>query len=64
MSSLFTPGRKVIVGMVHLLPLPGSPRFRGSMREIIRRARSDLRALLKGGWMLFSSRILGMLLIP
>jgi membrane complex biogenesis BtpA family protein len=49
MSSLFTPGRKVIVGMVHLLPLPGSPRFRGSMREIIRRARSDLRALLKGG---------------
>lgn len=49
MTNIFTPGRKVIVGMLHLPPLPGSPRFRGSMKEIVRLARMDLRALIQGG---------------
>jgi len=49
MNSLFEPGRKTIVGMLHLRPLPGSPRFRGSLEEIIRSARADLRALIQGG---------------
>lgn len=35
--------------MVHLLPLPGAPRYRGSMQEIIERAARDARALVAGG---------------
>jgi membrane complex biogenesis BtpA family protein len=40
---------KRIVGMVHLLPLPGSPRYRGSMQEIIGRATRDAETLVAGG---------------
>lgn len=36
-----------LVGMVHLLPLPGSPGYAGSMSEIIDAARSDALALAK-----------------
>lgn len=49
MSALFLSGRKVIIGMLHLPPLPGSPRFRGSMKELIRSAQMDLKALIQGG---------------
>lgn len=49
MSRIFASGQKVIVGMLHLPPLPGSPRFGGSMKEVIRRARMDLKALVQGG---------------
>lgn len=49
MRGIFTPGRKIIVGMLHLPPLPGSPRFHGSMREVVQLARMDLRALTQGG---------------
>jgi len=38
-----------IIGVVHLLPLPGSPGFKGSLQEIIDRALSDAKALLEGG---------------
>lgn len=38
---LFQQGKKVVIGMVHLLPLPGSPGFSGSRRDILRRARRD-----------------------
>lgn len=38
-----------VVGMVHLLPLPGSPGFRGSMEEILDRAVTDARHLDHGG---------------
>lgn len=41
--------RKNIVGMVHLLPLPGAPRYRGSMQEVTERAVLDARALVEGG---------------
>jgi uncharacterized protein len=38
-----------LVGMVHLLPLPGSPGWQGSMTTIIDRAREDAEALARGG---------------
>lgn len=40
---------KALIGMVHLLPLPGSPRWGGAMEEVIRRALDDARALQAGG---------------
>src|SRR5438552_13240457 len=38
-----------LIGMVHLLPLPGSPRWNGSMAEVIDAALADARALADGG---------------
>ncbi|MGE5849189.1 MAG: BtpA/SgcQ family protein [Candidatus Methylomirabilota bacterium] len=40
---------KVLIGMVHLLPLPGSPRYGGSLQAILDRAVSDAQALASGG---------------
>jgi len=40
---------RALIGMVHLLPLPGSPRWRGSMEEVAERALEDARALAAGG---------------
>ncbi len=40
---------KALIGMVHLGPLPGSPRWGGSMGEIIDRALEDARVLEAGG---------------
>lgn len=40
---------KALIGMVHLLPLPGSPRWGGSMADVVRRALDDARALETGG---------------
>jgi len=41
-------GKRPIIGMVHLLPLPGSPRAR-AMQEIRAAAISDARTLARGG---------------
>jgi hypothetical protein len=41
--------RKPIVGMVHLAPLPGSPRDSGDFAGTLRRAVEDARALEAGG---------------
>ena len=41
--------RKPIVGMVHLAPLPGAPRWGGSMAPVLERARADAIALTAGG---------------
>jgi membrane complex biogenesis BtpA family protein len=38
-----------IIGMVHLLPLPGAPKYGGSIEEIRERAMSDAAALVNGG---------------
>jgi membrane complex biogenesis BtpA family protein len=38
-----------VIGVVHLLPLPGSPRYKGSMAEVVARARSDALAYARGG---------------
>jgi uncharacterized protein len=49
LNSLFKV-KKPIIGMVHLKPLPGAPRYKGeSMDEIIEFALRDVRALDEGG---------------
>ncbi len=48
MMELF-PAGKPLIGVVHLLPLPGSPRYAGSMEEIVDRACRDARAYTQGG---------------
>ncbi|MDH7516482.1 MAG: BtpA/SgcQ family protein [Bacteroidota bacterium] len=39
-----------LIGMVHLLPLPGSPSFGGSMQEVIDRAVTDAGTLEEAGF--------------
>ncbi len=39
-----------LVGMVHLLPLPGSPRFGGSVSDVVARAVSDASTLRHAGF--------------
>lgn len=41
---------KPIIGMVHLLPLPSSPKYEGSLEPIIERAIKDARALQQAGF--------------
>ena len=40
---------KVFIGVVHLLPLPGSPRWQGDMKPVLARAQEDALALAEGG---------------
>jgi membrane complex biogenesis BtpA family protein len=40
---------RIIVGMVHLKPLPGTPGFGGSLAEVLDAALADARALDEGG---------------
>ena len=40
---------RTVIGMVHLVPLLGSPRWAGSMRDVIAAALADARALIDGG---------------
>lgn len=42
-------GRPLLIGVVHLSPLPGAPRYAGSMPGILERAAHDARALSEGG---------------
>lgn len=42
-------GRVPLIGMVHLPPLPGSPRWGGDMDAVLARARRDAEALAEGG---------------
>jgi membrane complex biogenesis BtpA family protein len=48
MTDLFRR-EKVLLGMVHLLPLPGSPRWGSSIRAVLEAAREDVKALEAGG---------------
>jgi len=41
--------RRPLIGVVHLLPLPGSPRYGGSMAQVTDRAVTDAQAYLDGG---------------
>jgi uncharacterized protein len=41
---------RLLVGMVHLAPLPGSPRWGGSLEAVVERAVADARALAEGGF--------------
>ncbi|HJX37249.1 MAG TPA: BtpA/SgcQ family protein, partial [Anaerolineae bacterium] len=40
---------KYVIGMVHLLALPGSPKWAGQMAKVLERAVADARALEGGG---------------
>ncbi len=44
------PDIKPLIGMVHLLPLPGAPRWDGSMDAALDRAALDARALQEAGF--------------
>ncbi|MFQ5535871.1 MAG: BtpA/SgcQ family protein [Gemmatimonadota bacterium] len=39
-----------LIGMIHLPPLPGAPRWGGSMQEVLDRARTDARILTDAGF--------------
>jgi len=41
--------RPLLVGVVHLAPLPGAPRYGGDMGTVLERAMADARALAGGG---------------
>jgi membrane complex biogenesis BtpA family protein len=47
MNSLFR--RKLLIGVIHLRPLPGSPRWGGDLEAIIKLALADARAYEQGG---------------
>jgi uncharacterized protein len=49
MSALFRPYHKFVVGVVHLQPLPGSPRWGGNLKSVIDHALADARAYQRGG---------------
>ena len=49
MNPLFDPHRKCLLGVVHLRPLPGSPRWRGNLESVIEFAVRDARAYARGG---------------
>ena len=49
MKSLFTVAPKPLIGVVHLKPLPGAPRFAGNLRAVIDAAVADARAYERGG---------------
>lgn len=50
LDSVFESGHSpLIVGMLHLQPLPGSPGWEGSIDSVIERACADAEALSKGG---------------
>jgi membrane complex biogenesis BtpA family protein len=49
MKSLFTAGRKTFIGVVHLLPLPGSPRWKGDLENLIQFAVNDALSYQQGG---------------
>lgn len=48
-STLFHSRRKTLIGVIHLLPLPGSPRWKGDWAEVLESAMADARALEQGG---------------
>jgi uncharacterized protein len=49
MNKLFNKHRKVLIGVVHLRPLPGSPRWEGGLKGIIKLAVGDACAYERGG---------------
>ena len=49
MTSLFPARTKLLIGVVHLQPLPGSPGWRGNLESVIEFAVKDARAYERGG---------------
>ena len=48
-SELFFNGKKKVIGMVHLLPMPGNAAYRGNREEIIENAIADAHTLIDCG---------------
>ncbi|MEI6339593.1 MAG: BtpA/SgcQ family protein [Verrucomicrobiota bacterium] len=48
-KTLIAKNRRILIGVIHLLPLPGSPRWAGEMDKIVRSAVADARAYEEGG---------------
>jgi membrane complex biogenesis BtpA family protein len=49
MKSLFSGHNKILIGVVHLRPLPGAPRWAGDFESLIQFAVRDARAYERGG---------------
>ncbi len=49
MKTLFTRATKLLIGVIHLRPLPGAPRWRGNLKAVIDFAVADARAYERGG---------------
>ncbi len=49
MSALFRPRHKLVIGVIHLKPLPGSPKWGGNLKSVIDHALADVRAYQRGG---------------
>ena len=49
MKSIFDRHRKILIGVVHLRALPGSPRWQGDIESLIDFAVNDARAYERGG---------------
>jgi len=47
--SLFQKNKKLLIGVIHLQPLPGSPRWRGDLEKVIDSAVRDAYAYARGG---------------
>lgn len=45
----FLKDQKTIIGMIHTEPLPGTPRFKGSMAEVIAKAKEEAKVYQKAG---------------
>lgn len=48
-QSIFSDKHKILIGVVHLAPLPGSPRWRGDLKRVIGLAVNDARTYERGG---------------
>jgi membrane complex biogenesis BtpA family protein len=49
MKSILSGPGKLLIGVIHLRPLPGSPRWRGRLDEVIKLAVADALAYERGG---------------
>ena len=49
MSTLFRKRHKLVIGVVHLAPLPGSPKWGGNFSFVVDRAVADAQAYARGG---------------
>jgi membrane complex biogenesis BtpA family protein len=47
---IFGRERQVIIGVVHLLPLPGAPAYEGGVNKILERARTDAAGFAEAGF--------------
>jgi uncharacterized protein len=47
--SFFSENRNLLIGVIHLKPLPGSPRWKGKIESVIEAAVTDALAYVRGG---------------